>query len=49
MTEATRYTETSVLKESHGITSQKAAISMVTAVETSNLTYIFYSNWQEQM
>jgi hypothetical protein len=30
--------ETSILQESHGVTSQKTAIFIVTAVETSNFT-----------
>jgi hypothetical protein len=35
MKEALSYSETSVLKESHGVTSQKAAFFIVTAVKTS--------------
>jgi hypothetical protein len=36
--EALRSSETSVLKEPHGVTSQKMAFFIVAAVKTSNLT-----------
>jgi hypothetical protein len=38
MMEALGSLETSVLKEPHGVTSQKTAFVTVTAVKTSNLT-----------
>jgi hypothetical protein len=38
MKEAIRSSETSILKEPHGVTSQKTAFFIVTAVKTSNLT-----------
>jgi hypothetical protein len=38
MMEAMCSSETSVLKEPHGVTSQKTALFIVTAVKTSNLT-----------
>jgi hypothetical protein len=38
--EAIRYSETSILQIAHGLTSQKTAFFIVTAVKTSNLTMI---------
>jgi hypothetical protein len=38
MMEPIRSSESSVLKETHGVTSQKTAFFIVTAVNTSNLT-----------
>jgi hypothetical protein len=37
MMEAIRSSETSILKEPHGVTSTKTAFFLVTAVKTSNL------------
>jgi hypothetical protein len=37
MTKAIRSSETSVLKQPHGVTSHNTALFIVTAVETSNL------------
>jgi hypothetical protein len=39
MKEALRSSETSVLKEPHGVTSQKTPFFIATVVKTSNLTY----------
>jgi hypothetical protein len=38
MMEALDYSETSVLTKTHGVTSQKTAFFIVTAVKISNLT-----------
>jgi hypothetical protein len=47
MMEALRSTETSVLKEPHGVTSQMAPFFIVTAVKTSNRTIFlsFHGNY----
>jgi hypothetical protein len=43
MKEALGSSETSVIQEPHGVTSQKTQFFMVTAVKTSNLTKFSYS------
>jgi hypothetical protein len=43
MKEALSTSETPVLKEPHGVTSQKTAFFIVTAVKTSNLTETAFS------